>query len=146
MRRISLALALAGAVSAACSGGAKSSGTGSDKGVSDGTFTVVVQNGQAINGAPANPGLAIKGGYVTSVPAGIDCGEGAHSACSATFASNVTVALTATPVGTDPAFTLPYAFLGWAGDCQGEGACSLTGASPNFCPINFRRLGLGQPW
>ncbi|BDG05239.1 cytochrome c3 family protein [Anaeromyxobacter oryzae] len=145
MRRISLALALTGAVTAACSGGAKSS-DGSGKGVPGGSFTVVVQNGQAINGAPANPGLAIQGGYVTSTPAGIDCGIAGHALCSATFPADTAVSLTATPVGTDPANSQAYLFLGWAGDCQGEGACSLTGASDKYIVVMFagQRTGHGN--
>ncbi|WP_248353843.1 multiheme c-type cytochrome [Anaeromyxobacter oryzae] len=116
---------------AGCSGGAKSSGTGSDPGVSEGTFTVVVQNGQSINGAAANPGLAIKGGYVTSNPAGIDCGAGGHALCSATFAYDAKVTLTATV--TDPT----YRFWGWAGDCSGDAACDVTGKADKYLVAQF---------
>ncbi|BDG05238.1 OmcA/MtrC family decaheme c-type cytochrome [Anaeromyxobacter oryzae] len=146
MRRISLALALVGAVTAAgCSGGAKSSDSGSGKGVQDGTITVTVQNGQALNGAPANPSLAITGGYVTSAPAGIDCGIAPHATCSAQFPAGTTVVLTATAAGTDPAFNLPFQFLGWAGDCQGDGTCSLEGNADKYVLTMFAGQRTGHP-
>ncbi len=138
MRRVSLALALMGAVTAAgCSGGAKSSGSGTERGVSEGTFTVVVQNGQSINGTTANPSLAIKGGYVTSTPAGLDCGVGTHTACSATFPYDQVVVLTATVTDTK------YIFWGWAGDCSGN-TCELTGKADKYILAQFDTATNGQ--
>lgn len=147
MRRISLALALLGAVAAAGCGGAGNSGSSSSsgrKGVAQGNFTVTVQNGQAIGGI-ANPSLAITGGYVTSVPAGIDCGVAPHAACSFNFPLNTPVTLTATAVGNDGA--LPFQFLGWAGACQGETPCQLTGNADKYIVTMFGGARSGHaPW
>ncbi len=117
MRRISLALALVGAVAATgCGKTSTSNDGGGNRGVAQGTFNVTVQNGQ--NG---NTSLAITGGYVTSVPAGIDCGVSPHSACSVDFAAGTTVTLTATPIS-------GYNFWSYAGDCYTTGnVCTLTG-------------------
>jgi hypothetical protein len=127
MRRISLALALVGAVTAAgCSGGAKSSSTGTNPGVADGTFKVTVQNGQ-----DGNTGLAIKGGYVTSTPAGINCGAGvATQVCSYSFATGTAVTLNSYPATGN-------LLLGWAGDCFGAGACVLTGNADKYIVVQF---------
>ena len=54
-------------------------------------------------------------GTVTSTPSGINC----PTACTASFAANTPVTLTATP-GTN------YSFGGWSGSCSGTGSCSLT--------------------
>ena len=54
-------------------------------------------------------------GTVTSNPAGINCG----ASCSALFANNAVVALTASP-DADSVFT------GWSGACTSTGACSVT--------------------
>ena len=55
------------------------------------------------------------GGTVTSSPAGIDCG----TTCSAVYAENVQVTLTATP-------DADATFDGWSGACSGDGACTVT--------------------
>jgi hypothetical protein len=54
-------------------------------------------------------------GTVTSSPAGISCG----ATCSASFASNIVVALTASPAAGST-------FAGWSGACSGTGGCSVT--------------------
>jgi Divergent InlB B-repeat domain/Carboxypeptidase regulatory-like domain/Bacterial Ig domain/Phosphodiester glycosidase/Glucodextranase, domain B/Bacterial Ig-like domain (group 2) len=54
-------------------------------------------------------------GTVTSNPAGIDCG----STCSASFASNSSINLTATA-------SSGSTFAGWGGACTGTGACTVT--------------------
>ena len=55
-------------------------------------------------------------GTVTSNPAGIDCGNG----CSAAFAPNTVVTLTATPMAGS-------LFSGWSGACTGSGnTCQVT--------------------
>ncbi|BDG05240.1 OmcA/MtrC family decaheme c-type cytochrome [Anaeromyxobacter oryzae] len=141
MRRISLALALSGAMAATgCGGGAKSSSSGGAQGTVGKTFTVTVQNGQ--NG---NAGLAIVGGKVTSSPAGIDCGVGTTQVCSFDFDVNTPVVLTATPSGTDASVNLPYLFLGWAGDCSGETTCSLSGNSSKYVLAMFGGTRTGHP-
>ena len=53
-------------------------------------------------------------GTVTSTPSGINC----PTACTASFATNTQVTLSATP-GTN------YSFGGWSGSCSGTGRCSL---------------------
>jgi hypothetical protein len=50
------------------------------------------------------------GGNIVSSPAGIQCGGGATTLCSANFLANSTVQLTATPMA-------GYAFVRWEGDC-----------------------------
>ena len=137
MRRISRTVALASAlVVAGCSGGsgsgAKSTGA---EGMAENTFAVVVQNGQAVNGLPGNPAFGIKGGRVTSVPAGIDCGEG-FALCNATFPTGTTVVLTAAPLDAS------YAFVLFAGDCGGT-ACSLEGPADRYVVAQFR--GVSDP-
>ncbi|HME45283.1 MAG TPA: C1 family peptidase [Syntrophorhabdales bacterium] len=54
-------------------------------------------------------------GTVTSSPSGINCG----TTCSANYATNSQVTLTATP---DPNVT----FTGWSGACSGTGTCTVT--------------------
>lgn len=133
MRRISLALALVGAIAATgCGAGAKkSSDSGAAPGVSEDTIKVTVQNGQ-----DGNTSLAIKGGYVTSNPPGIDCGVPPHNSCDFAFPAKdaagnpTTIVLTANPIA-------PNAFLQWAGDCQGDGTCTLTGYSDKYIVASF---------
>lgn len=150
MRRISLAFALAGALAATGCGESRSAASGGAKGVAEGTFTVTVQNGQAMNGAAANPSLAMKGGYVTSEPAGITCGVGVTGACSASFPQDTVVVLTAHAVGNDPdhggaSSTTAYLFLGWAGDCQGDATCSLAGNADRYVLAMFAGARTGHP-
>lgn len=54
-------------------------------------------------------------GTVTSNPQGINC----PTTCSATFPSNTTVQLAATP-------NRSYFFGGWSGGCSGSGSCSVS--------------------
>ena len=54
-------------------------------------------------------------GTVTSDPAGINCG----STCSASYGHGTSVALTATPTGSD-------VFSGWSGACSGTGSCTVS--------------------
>lgn len=54
-------------------------------------------------------------GTVTSAPAGINC----PTTCTATFAQNTPVALTASPAANDT-------FAGWSGGCTGTADCSVT--------------------
>ena len=61
-------------------------------------------------------------GTVTSSPAGISCtiASGATTGtCSAPFAPNATVTLSASPAANDR-------FTGWSGGCSGSGGCTVT--------------------
>ncbi len=58
-------------------------------------------------------------GTVTSVPAGIDCGND----CSATLNTGAWITLTATP-------DLGGVFTGWSGACSGTDPCTLTTTGP----------------
>lgn len=112
MRRISLALALVGAMAAGC-------GDDNDDGNNlppAGSFTLTVENGQT------NPALAIVGGKVvsTSPASAIDCGVGGDAAkCAVEFPAGTTVVLAAQPAA-------PKVFSGWSGACSGTGACTVT--------------------
>jgi hypothetical protein len=146
MHRISLAMALLGAVAAAGCGGAgnpSSDGSGGGRGVKEGFIRVTVQNGQDLNpdfAGTINP-LAIKGGYVTSTPAGIDCGEGAsHSTCTVQFPLGSAIVLDATVVA-----TTTHQFFGWAGDCAGEGSCTLSGNADKYVVAMFGTDRAGHP-
>ena len=68
-------------------------------------------------------------GTVTSSPAGISCG----ATCTASFANNSVVTLTAT-AGTNSAFR------GWSGGCVGTGACVITLTSNTTATANFDAL------
>lgn len=116
MRPITLAIALTGAVAAAGCGRSSSTGSGSNRGVPTSTMKVTIQNGGGGNAA-----LAIQGGYVTSSPAGIDCGGTGHAACSYDFPyGGGPVELTAHP---SPSTNV---VLFWAGDCTGlDLTCTL---------------------
>jgi hypothetical protein len=72
-------------------------------------------------------------GSVTSDPGGIDCG----SSCSADFAKNASVTLTAAPA-------TGSTFSGWGGDCSGTSTCSLTMSDDRSVTATFtlQRLGL----
>jgi OmcA/MtrC family decaheme c-type cytochrome len=130
MRRISLALALVGAMAAAgCGAGTTGSGsTGKAPGVAEGTFKVTIQNGQA------GAALKIAGGFVTSNPAGISCGVSAAgadlNACEAEFPIGSTVTLTPTGVN-------GKIFLQWAGDCQGTSVCAFDGGADKYLIASF---------
>ncbi len=162
MRRISLALALLGAVAAAGCGGAGngSDGSGGARGVQQGYITVTIQNGQ--NQAVNSP-LQIKGGAVTSTPAGINCGVDAAgvalpiAGCTATFPLGSAITLnavaassildpyvsTTTVLGAQGAF--PYQFFGWAGDCQGDTTCALSGNADKYVVAQFAGKRANHP-
>lgn len=81
------------------------------------------------------------GGTVSSSPAGIDCG----STCSASFATDALVTLTATPDSST-------VFSGWSGACSGTGLCIVTMTAAravtatfgsNTFPLTVSRLGSG---
>jgi Divergent InlB B-repeat domain len=71
-------------------------------------------------------------GNVTSQPAGINCG----ATCSASFAENNTVTLTATPA-------TGQVFSSWTGDCTGSGAvCSLNMSAGRTASAVFQALSM----
>ncbi len=65
-------------------------------------------------------------GKVTSQPGGIDCG----ATCTAQFATDSTVTLTATP-------TPGWSFAGWTGACTGTGPCAVTMGDPRTVTVTF---------
>ncbi|MFA5026886.1 MAG: LamG-like jellyroll fold domain-containing protein, partial [Candidatus Methylomirabilota bacterium] len=67
-------------------------------------------------------------GSVTSTPTGISCGP----TCSASFAANTVVTLTATPDATST-------FAGWSGACVGTGTCQVTLAAAQSLTATFTR-------
>ena len=75
------------------------------------------------------------GGTVTSVPAGIDCGE----YCSETFFDGTVVTLT---VAADTSST----FTGWSGSgCSGMGACVVTMTGARYVTASFTGDAVGYP-
>lgn len=101
MRRISLALALLGAVAAAgCGGAGGKSPASSDgnKGVEQASFKLVVRGENAYLDPATNTTIILPRGGVVS-GGGIDCGvDGAgtlHKTCELTLAFNTAVTLTA---------------------------------------------------
>lgn len=69
-------------------------------------------------------------GTVTSSPAGINCG----STCSANYATNTIVTLTATPAGGST-------FAGWSGNCSGTGTCQVTMSAARSVTATFNTTG-----
>jgi hypothetical protein len=67
-------------------------------------------------------------GMVTSSPAGIQCG----ATCSANFAANSPVTLTARPAA-------GWEFTGWAGACSGTGTCVVTMTAAQNVAAAFTR-------
>jgi hypothetical protein len=65
-------------------------------------------------------------GKVTSQPGGIDCG----ATCTAQFATDSTVTLTAIP-------TPGWSFSGWTGACSGTGPCPVTMGNPRSVTATF---------
>ncbi|HRW50948.1 MAG TPA: hypothetical protein P5333_25690, partial [Caldilinea sp.] len=89
------------------------------------------------NDASANLAIAVPvtvspagtgSGTVTSTPPGIACG----ATCAASFAPNISVALSAAPV-TGSTFT------GWGGACSGAGACTVTTSAARTVTATFTR-------
>ena len=68
-------------------------------------------------------------GSVTSSPTGIDCG----SSCTASFDAGTLVTLTAVPAQGST-------FAGWAGDCSGSGACSVTMSAARSVTATFNAI------
>jgi OmcA/MtrC family decaheme c-type cytochrome len=123
MRRISLAVALIGAVAAAgCGGGSKPSSSGA-KGTAGINFSVTVNN--------QGPGTVAD----SSTPANT-CA--ADSTCTWTYSAGTTVVLTATKAGSN------Y-FNGWFGDCGGTDTCSLSGNADKYVVAFFSASPQSHP-
>ncbi len=82
--------------------------------------------------------VAVTGsGTVTSSPAGIQCG----TACSASYAGNASVTLTAAPAS-------GYSFSGWSGACSGTSpTCTVPMTQARSVAASFTMISGGQyPW
>jgi hypothetical protein len=141
MRRISLALALVGAVAAGCGGGAggTASSNNQKRGVSGSTFTLQVRGEAAFWDSSSSSTIILpSGGVVTSVPAGIDCGVDAsnalHKTCSFGFVYDPVVAVSL--VAANNAVEPPAAHA-FAGSCSGQGACGVLMTSNQFVAVRF---------
>ncbi len=83
------------------------------------------ENSNAVSLTVALSGLG--NGSITSSPQGIDCG----SVCSASFAPQTQVSLTAVPASGS-------VFAGWSGSgCSGTGACAVSSRSPESITAAF---------
>jgi OmcA/MtrC family decaheme c-type cytochrome len=135
MRRITLALALVGAVAAGCSGGAGSTASSNNqkRGVTGSTFTLTVR-GEFLD--PVSGKIVPAGGVVTSVPAGIDCGMpaagAAHTACSFDFTYDAV-----NPVAINAANDTVGGVQAFAGACSGQAACSILMTSDQLLLVRF---------
>ena len=156
MRRISLALALLGAVaSAGCGGGTNPSSSGSARGVPGSTFTVKVRGEKAyFDPATSTTVFLPDGGLVTASggSAAISCGyqNGAASlACAADYAwgdpqNPTTVTVAATPYAAGG-----FGFYAFAGSCTGYGSaaapstCTVTGDAERLVLVRFARSSAG---
>jgi OmcA/MtrC family decaheme c-type cytochrome len=116
MHRISLAVALFGAVAVAgCGGGAKPSTTGGTKGTAGVNFGVKINN--------QGPGTVADNSSPAKTCA-------ANTTCDWTYTSGTTVVLTATNAGSN-------FFNGWFGECSGTGTCTLSGDSDKYVVSYF---------
>ena len=119
MRRISLALALFGAMAAAgCGGGAKPSSTAGTKGTAGINFTVTINN---------QGGGTVSDGAQTCA---------ANTTCTWTYPSGTAVNLTETAGS--------LYFNGWFGDCNGT-TCSLSGNSDKYVVAYFSTSPQAHP-
>jgi hypothetical protein len=132
MRRISLAVALFGAIAAAGCGGNKApNSSGTSKGTPGSTFTIQVR-GEAYNYTDPVTNTSVArpvGGTITSTPPGLNCGD-AGSVCSFDFAWDSSVVLNVTT-------SAGYAAWGFAGACTGHAGCTVSGNSDTFVLVRF---------
>jgi hypothetical protein len=120
MRRISLALALIGAVAAAgCGGGAKPSSNAGNKGTAGVNFTVTVNN---------QGGGTVSDGAKTCA---------ADTTCNWTYVTGTTVKLTANAGS--------LYFNGWFGGCSGTDVCTLTGQADKYVVAYFSATPQAHP-
>ena len=69
---------------------------------------------------------AVGNGTITSSPTGINCG----TACTASYISNSSVILTATPAAGST-------FTGWSGACTGKGSCAVSMSAAQSVTASF---------
>lgn len=94
------------------------------------TFAPVAAPTFALNVSITGPGS------VTSNPSGIDCG----STCSANYAANTNVTLTAAP-------GQGQVLSGWGGACSGQGTtCSVTVTAATTVSASFAAAPVGRAW
>ncbi|NJD92160.1 MAG: hypothetical protein FIA91_11725, partial [Geobacter sp.] len=103
----------------------------------DGTADLAVANSYG-NSASVFLGYSNGKGRVTSVPAGIDCGN----SCSESVYATDIVTLTATPDS-------GMAFAGWTGACSGTGNCTITmngarSVDAQFVPVVSGSCGINN--
>ncbi|HZZ85220.1 MAG TPA: hypothetical protein VFE30_11835 [Anaeromyxobacteraceae bacterium] len=151
MRRISLALALIGAVAVTGCGGSKSSGTGTLKGVNQGTFNIDI-NQPPVGGSISTSDNKIKCGASDLGTPTVDPATGnlvstptyltGFSACA-----KQTAYPTGTPVVITAAPATGFVFVAWAGDCSGASAtCTLNGPGDKTPIAIFSKPGAaGHP-
>lgn len=142
-RRISLALALVGAVAAAgCKGGANPSSSGSGRGVPGSTFTVKVRGEKAYFDPLTSTTLMLPDGGLITAAGGISCGyQGttAFTACSADFPWGTTAAPTIVDVIATPYAAGGYGFHAFAGSCSGNAGCTVTGNADRLVLVRFAK-------
>jgi hypothetical protein len=148
MRRISLALALLGAVAATgCGGGTNPSSSGSSKGVPGSTFTVKVRGDKAFfDASTATTVFLPDGGFVTAAN-GLNCGYAngtAQTACKADYAWGTADAPTLVPVTAAPA--APNTVFAFAGACTGSLPCTVSGNADRLLMVRFAPTAIfGHP-
>ncbi|BDG09227.1 multiheme c-type cytochrome [Anaeromyxobacter paludicola] len=145
MRRISLALALIGAVAVSGCGRSGSSASSGQKGANTDTFNINIYQ------APV-------GGWITSADSRINCGASdlgtpvadadgvLHSTPTYITGHAVCPKQTTYPYGTSVTFTATadtgFTFITWAGDCAGSAAtCTLTGKADAAPIAIFAKAG-----
>ena len=154
MRRMSLAVALLGAIAAAgCGGGTTPASSGSSRGVPGSTFTVKVRGDHAVYPytVPGSDPVVVttlfvpEGGFVTAAN-GLSCGfvegQAAQTSCQADFPWGAADAPTLVPVTATP--TAPNAVFAFAGACTGSGACVVSGNANRLLMVRSPRRRSGS--
>jgi hypothetical protein len=152
MRRISLALALVGAVAAGCGGAGSTATSNNQKRGVEGTYFTLTVRGETL----ANDGVSMipTGGVVTSssalnnakdgvnVKCGVDAAGTQWTQCTAQYPYEGTtpavnpITVTATNNPPVPA-TNPPGVHAFAGACSGQGACTVAMSSDRLVLVRF---------
>lgn len=162
MRRISLALALAGAVAAGCGQSSAPSVSGGSKGIESQRFKLTVRGEKAVRYAgaltradgtvdPSFDGTLMlpEGGVVTVAGTSLDCGIDATGTAHPTCQTLIPYQDPATSPGsalTVSALNAGFTVYAWAGACGGQGACAVVMNADRFVAVRFARdtAGLGS--